>query len=278
MASASPNNPFPSTSYIPKHDTWPHNTSDFQRYDESPDGQFYKQPRLVTHIDDPAITRLTQYYETNLPRSGTIMDMCTSWKSFYPLPVNEAIQRGELEVFGVGLNEEEMALNGVFMGKEERWRVMDLNSPPYDVRAGWEGQELQFDATTCVVSVDYLNKPLEVCKKLLEATKEGGKVHFVISNRCFPNKVVRRWLMLDERSRLEFVGGMLASTSQEQNFANCIDYLHFSGWKEVEIVDLCARDESGVRVTDDQGTVVIRSPYLPDHLDPLWVLRATKLP
>jgi hypothetical protein len=54
------------------------------------------------------------------------------------------------------------------------------------------------------------------------------------------------------------------------------DYLHFAGWKEVEIVDLCARNESGMRVTDDHGTVLIRSPYLPDHLDPLWVVRATK--
>jgi hypothetical protein len=87
-----------------------------------------------------------------------------------------------------------------------------------------------------------------------------GTVHLVISNRCFPNKVVRRWMMLDERSRLEFVG----------------DYLHFAGWKDVEIVDLCARDESGMRITDDQGTVMLRSPYLPDHLDPLWVVRARK--
>ena len=205
------------------------------------------------------------------------MDMCTSWKSFYPSAIKEAIQRGELEVFGVGLNREEMALNGVFMGKQERWRVLDLNSPPHDVRVGWEGKELEFDATTCVVSVDYLNKPLEVCKKLLEATKEGGKVHLIISNRCFPNKVVRRWLMLDERSRLEFVGGELAKcVSHEQAFADCIDYLHFAGWKNVEIVDLCARDESGMRITDDQGTVLVRSPHLPNHLDPLWVVRATK--
>lgn len=67
-------------------------------------------------------------------------------------------------------------------------------------------------------------------------------------------------MMLDERSRLEFVG----------------DYLHFAGWKDVEIVDLCAKDESGMRITDDQGTVLLRSPYLPDHLDPLWVVRARK--
>lgn len=204
------------------------------------------------------------------------MDMCTSWKSFYPLSIKEAIQKGDLQVFGVGLNAEEMALNGVFQGKQERWKVLDLNAPPHDVRSGWQGDEMQFDATTCVVSVDYLKEPLEICKRLLDATKEGGTVHLVISNRCFPNKVVRRWLMLDERSRLEFVGGKFNPPPTYQTSTDILDYLHFAGWKDVEIVDVCARDENGIRVTDDQGTVLIRSPHLPDHLDPLWVVRATK--
>jgi hypothetical protein len=197
---------FPAEPYRPKYDKWPYNASDFQRYDENDDGVFYQQARLVTHIDDPSIARLTQYYDGVLPRNGRVMDMCTSWKSFYPPSIKEAVQKKKLEVYGVGLNAEEMALNGMFMGPD-RWRVMDLNKSPHDVRAGWEGKEMEFDAVTCVVSIDYLNHPLQVCKNLLEATKEGGKVHLVISNRCFPNKVVRRWMMLDERSRLEFVGG-----------------------------------------------------------------------
>ncbi|CAA9961264.1 hypothetical protein CFE70_004640 [Pyrenophora teres f. teres 0-1] len=248
---------FPVTPYKPSYDNWPYNASDFERYDENDDGVFYQQSRLVTHIDDPSIARLTQYYDTALPKSGKIMDMCTSWKSFYPTSIKEAIQTKDLEVFGVGLNAEEMALNGVFQDPDH-WRVMDLNKPPHDVR---KGQDIEFDAVTCVVSIDYLNKPLETCRNLLDATKEGGRVHLVISNRCFPNKVVKRWLTLDEQSRLEFVG----------------DYLHFSGWRDVEIVDLCARDDrNGMRVTDDQGTVLVRSSSLPSHLDPLWVVRATK--
>ncbi|KAL6166594.1 hypothetical protein ACJQWK_07936 [Exserohilum turcicum] len=153
-----------------------------------------------------------------------------------------------------------MALNGVFLSKHERWRVLDLNEPPYDIRAAWRGENLLFDATTCVVSVEYLKEPLTVLGKLREATKEGGTVHLVISNRCFPNKVVSRWSILNELMRLEFVG----------------DYLCFSGWKNVEAVDLCAKDERGFRVTDDRGTVLRGSPHLPDHLDPLWVIRGTK--
>jgi hypothetical protein len=197
--------PFPATPYTPTYDKWPYDPSDFTRYDENDDGVFYRQPRLVTHIDDPSIARLTEYYGTVLPTKGKIMDMCTSWKSFYPLEVKEAIQRKDLEVYGVGLNAEEMKLNGVL----KEWRVLDLNKPPHDVRSGWGegGKDMKFDATTCVVSIDYLNKPLEVCKNVLDATKEGGKIHLVISNRCFPNKVVRRWMMLSEQQRLEFVGG-----------------------------------------------------------------------
>jgi hypothetical protein len=201
-ASFSSSAPFPATPYTPTYDTWPYEASDFTRYDENDDGVFYRQPRLVTHIDDPSIARLTEYYGTVLPTKGKIMDMCTSWKSFYPFEVKEAVQRKELEVYGVGLNAEEMELNGAL----KEWRVLDLNRAPHDVRSGWK-EDLKFDATTCVVSIDYLNKPLEVCRNLLDATNEGGKVHLVISNRCFPNKVVKRWMMLSEQARLEFVGG-----------------------------------------------------------------------
>jgi hypothetical protein len=268
--------PFPATPYKPTYDTWPYEESDFTRYDENDDGVFYRQPRLVTHIDDPSIARLTEYYGTVLPTKGRIMDMCTSWKSFYPFEIKEAVQREDLEVYGVGLNAEEMKLNGAL----KEWRVLDLNKVPHDVRSGWgdEGNQMKFDATTCVVSIDYLNKPLEICRNLLDGTNEGGRIHLVISNRCFPNKVVRRWMMLSEQQRLEFVGGKWRNMHRQKlkPIFTKLDYLHFAGWKDVEIVDLCARDESGMRVTDDHGTVLIRSPHLPDHLDPLWVVRGTK--
>lgn len=254
--------PFPATPYKPRYDKWPYTSYDFKRQDENDDGIFYRQPRLVTHIDDPAIERLTAYYDTVLPKKGKILDMCTSWKSFFPPSIKSAVQKSDVEVYGVGLNAEEMALNGLFQG-EKRWRVMDLNKAPHDPRAGWPEQDMKFDTTTCVVSIDYLNHPLEVCKNLLDATNEGGTIHLAISNRCFPNKIVRRWMMLNERSRLEFVG----------------DYLHFSGWDKVEIVDLCARDEREERITGDHGTITspTAAGRLIGHLDPLWIVRATKV-
>ncbi|GFH28289.1 methyltransf_11 domain-containing protein, partial [Haematococcus lacustris] len=67
---------------------WPFKPSDFQRYDEQPDTQFYSQPRFVTHIDDYAISALTKHYAQRFPPSGTpgtaLLDICSSWVSHYP--------------------------------------------------------------------------------------------------------------------------------------------------------------------------------------------------
>ena len=41
---------------------WPYLAQDFERRDESSDLDFYSQPRLLTHIDDPAIDALSKFY------------------------------------------------------------------------------------------------------------------------------------------------------------------------------------------------------------------------
>lgn len=101
-------------------------------------------------------------------------------------------------------------------------------------------------ATTCVVSIDYLIHPIEVLSSLLNITEPGGKVHLVISNRCFPTKAVGRWLRVSEEERLQMVG----------------DYLWWSGWREVEIVTVC----------DGKG----EGGWWRGRPDPLWVVRGVK--
>src|SRR5215207_4610783 len=53
----------------------------FRRYDESPDAFFYRQPRLVVHIDDTAIEAVTRLYRELFPPGGTILDLMSSWVS-----------------------------------------------------------------------------------------------------------------------------------------------------------------------------------------------------
>lgn len=202
--------------------------------DAGNDASFYVPPRFVTHIDDNAIIQLKQYYDANLPRKGRILDFCSSWISHYPPGIEEAAKTGDLEVLGTGMNQKELGNNPVL----KSWIVQDLNEDP-EVKLPGDLQS-PIDASTCVVSIDYLTKPVDVLSSIRKHTNEGGKVHLAISNRCFPTKAVGRWLKISEDERLNMVG----------------DYLWHSGWRDIEVV-----------------TVVEPGSWMND---PLWVVRATK--
>jgi len=199
--------------------------------DPGNDASFYDAPRFVTHIDDNAIVNIRQYYDQSLPKKGRVLDFCSSWISHYPPSMEKAGKEGELEILGTGMNVSELSRNPVLKAFE----VQDLNDDP-DVQL--PGAAGKLDASTCVVSIDYLTKPVDVLSSIRKQTNQGGKVHLVISNRCFPTKVVGRWLKIDEDERLDMVG----------------DYLWWAGWRDIEIV-----------------TVVQASFFK----DPLWVVRAS---
>jgi hypothetical protein len=105
----------------------------------------------------------------------------------------------------------ELDQNQLFKDHPERAVVLDLNKNPdiFSQLSKNEGGEVpRFDTATCTVSIDYLNKPVEVLSSLRECMNQGGKVHLIISNRCFPTKAVKIWLELDTEERLQLVGGM----------------------------------------------------------------------
>ena len=45
------------------------NETYFRRYDETDDGDFYQSPRLVVHIDEPAIAATTKLFREKLPEN-----------------------------------------------------------------------------------------------------------------------------------------------------------------------------------------------------------------
>ena len=240
---------YPTVAYTPRHSSFPYSERDFQRMDEASDGDFYSSPRFVTHIDDNAISLLREYYSDALPNRGRILDFCSSWISHFPKELEEravASARGEqveagdtLEVIGAGMNKRELDANPIL---KERV-LQDLNvDPKLPDSIG------SIDAATCVVSIDYLNNPLEALSSVRTHLKSGGLVHLVISNRCFPTKAVGRWLRISEDERLEMAG----------------DYLWWSGFRNIEILTLC--DGKG----DGGGWFGMGRP------DPLWVVRGKK--
>ena len=148
--------------------TWPYSDLDFSRMDESDDAIFYSQPRLVYHIDDPAVSALTQYYAENFKNDEDVLDICSSWVSHYPKDWKGG------NVVGLGMNEYELKQNKQLSS----YVVKDLNDEP--VLPFDDGS---FDKVTCVVSIDYLNKPLQVVREIGRVLRPGGKCILSMSNR-----------------------------------------------------------------------------------------------
>ncbi|KAJ9507429.1 hypothetical protein QJQ45_006402 [Haematococcus lacustris] len=174
---------------------WPFKPSDFQRYDEQPDTQFYSQPRFVTHIDDYAISALTKHYAQRFPPSGTpgtaLLDICSSWVSHYPDGYKAD------KVSGLGMNADELKRNPQLTD----WLVADLNKEPK-----LPYPDNTFDVVTNVVSVDYLNKPLEVFREMHRVLKPGGTAMMSFSNRCFPTKAIQLWTATADPDHVWIVG------------------------------------------------------------------------
>ena len=153
----------------------------FSKADPSPDPVFYRQPRFVTHIDEGAIAAITQLYRETLPQGGTLLDVMSSWVSHLPPEIAYA------EIVGHGMNAEELAANP----RLDRWFVQDLNVEPV-----LPLEPAQFDAATICVSVQYLQRPVEVFRSIGAALRPGGKLAITFSNRCFPTKAVAIWQAL----------------------------------------------------------------------------------
>jgi hypothetical protein len=160
----------------------------------------------------------------------------------------------DLEVVGLGMNGHELQANPILSS----YHTIDLNanptlpsslvSPsvpsPSSSSSSTPRSPRLFSAATCALSIDYLIHPLPLLSSLRALLAPGARVHLVLSNRCFPTKVIGRWLRVSEDERVRMVG----------------DYLHFSGWGEVEVVEVVKADDAGFKGAGD----------------PLWVVRGTK--
>ncbi len=162
----------------------------FRRYDESPDEEFYRAPRLVTHIDERAISAVTQLYREYFPQGGEILDLMSSWVSHLPPEVEYR------RVIGLGMNEVELRRNE----RLDSYIVQNLNTDP---RLPFG--DAQFDGVGICVSIDYLTRPVEVLREVGRVLKVGAPIVITFSNRCFPHKAVAIWHQLDDRGHLRLV-------------------------------------------------------------------------
>ena len=168
----------------------------FRRQDETPDEDFYRQPRFVTHIDDGAINAVTQLYREFFPAGGRVLDLMSSWISHLPPEVTYR------QVVGLGLNAAELERNARLNSSV----VQNLNAEPH-----LPFDDDSFDAAGLTVSVDYLTDPVAVLRDLGRVVVSGGPVVISFSNRCFPSKAVAIWHQLTSAGQLDLVAHYLRS-------------------------------------------------------------------
>jgi SAM-dependent methyltransferase len=179
--------------------------------DETPDEEFYRTPRLVTHIDDRAIAAVTQLYRELFPPGGEILDLMSSWISHLPPEV------GYQRVVGLGMNEAELRRND----RLDSYVVQNLNE-----NSRLPFGDAEFDGCGICVSIDYLTRPVEVLREVGRVLKAGAPVVITFSNRCFPTKAVAVWHQLDDRGHVRLVE----------------DYLRDAGnWDEIAGLDRSPR-------------------------------------
>lgn len=159
----------------------------FDRTDGSPDAVFYLPERLVTHIDPGAIAAVGELY-AEIGLTGDVLDICSSWISHFRAPPRRLV--------AMGMNEMELRANDMATS----WVVRDLNVDP-----ALPFDDASFEAVTCCVSVDYLTRPLDVFAEVARVLRPGGPFVVTFSNRCFPTKAIRGWLLTDDEGHCAIV-------------------------------------------------------------------------
>ncbi|UJR07411.1 hypothetical protein I4U23_011697 [Adineta vaga] len=168
-------------------------STDLIRQDENNDSEFYSTPRFVHHIDERARSVLSQFYTYAIPQTmeTRTLDLCSSWTSHLP---ENFIGR----VHGLGMNELELKEN---QSLNQGYTVQDVNLNPTLTQF----PSNTFDSVICSVSIDYLIHPLKIFNEIGRILKPNGVFLTSFSNRCFPTKVIQKWLSMDELQRVQWV-------------------------------------------------------------------------
>ena len=171
----------------------------FQRIDETDDALFYKIPRLVTHIDEPACRALGDFYRANLPVGGDIIDLMSSCVSHLP---EEVLYRS---VTGLGMNVDELDANH----RLTKRIVHDLNRT-----SDLPFEDASFDGCAIAVSVQYLVQPIAVITEIARVLRPLAPCVISFSNRMFPTKAVTVWRSGGDADHARLVGYYFTETGE----------------------------------------------------------------
>jgi SAM-dependent methyltransferase len=98
------------------------------------------------------------------------------------------------------MNAEELAANPAL----SRWFVQALNVEPV-----MPLEDGTFDGACLCVSVQYLQRPVEVFREVRRVLRGGAPFIVSFSNRCFPTKAVAIWRSFSGPDQVRLVGAYM---------------------------------------------------------------------
>ncbi len=183
----------------------------FSRLDSADDASFYRNPRMVHHLDAQARWFVDAIYTRFASPQARVLDLMSSWVSHLDGIPDSA------RVFGLGMNAAELRANR----RLTDFRVHDLNMSPT-----LPFPDASFDLAVCTVSVEYLVRPFETFSEVGRVLRSGGRFVVTFSDRWFPPKVVRIWQELHPVERMGLVLEYFRQTGRFSELAT----ESFSGW------------------------------------------------
>ncbi|CAK9052905.1 unnamed protein product [Durusdinium trenchii] len=152
---------------------------DTVKMDGFPDELFYLVPRIgVYHVDDHFRAQLTELYRLLLPKGGNLLDLCSQHDSHLPPEVDYTLTVH-------GMNQLELLANS---RASERF-TRNFNEDPSLSNL----PSNSFDAVLMTVSIQYMQRPVELLKEAARVLKPGGQLIVSFSNRMFFTKAIEIW-------------------------------------------------------------------------------------
>jgi SAM-dependent methyltransferase len=148
----------------------------------------------VVHIDEGAISAVSQLFKDLIPPNSTVLDLMSSWRSHWPQ------RHPKRRLTGLGLNAQEMEDNPDLTDYVVH-NVNDDPALPFD--------DETFNAVIITVSPQYLTRPVDTFQHVNRVLRPSGIFIVTFSNRMFPTKAVRIWRASSDQGRMELVSSYM---------------------------------------------------------------------